>query len=286
MQFDLMQDTITPSAVSANPWAVAGYAGGNWPDYPALVHLFPRAHHFKILIGPWEGFDGDGMDCEKGDATVQQGAIWLPQAKPINVRLPTGYASASNTQELIDLTISQGMKREEFFVWSAHYDYKPHICAPGVCGYPRADFTQFTNHQFFHNLDGSWVPANGIFKDTVKPVLPPDPHHYRWMATADRNAHGLPGGPFHFTIEGKHVAIDERLTAFRYDELRREQTPLLHPHRAEIDQLKVVCELLGSRVANIAHEQERNGIVPWDDFRHFGWRRQQFMDRSNGRRMA
>jgi hypothetical protein len=277
LKTDLMQDTITPGVIKPNPWAVAGYGGGNWPDYPALCHLFPQAHHMLIYIHPSEGVHGDTMDGEKGDATVEEVAAWLPHAQPPNLELPAGYTSASNVEKMVDLTISHGLKREKFFVFSAHYNYIPHICGVTMnCGYPKADFTQFSDHEWGLNIDGSMVPTVGIFRNTVKPPAPLDPHHYLWFASSTKGAHGLPGGPFH--LIGR--TLDERAVVQAYDKLRY---PHPHLHESELGKLRDECHALAMRINTTAHEQSHHGIVPWDDFRRFGWREQQLLHRSEGR---
>lgn len=292
MKYELMEDTVTPSAITPNPWATAGYSGGNWPDYPALERMFPNAYHLLVLIGNWQGFVGDAMDAEPGDDTVDQCAEWLPHAKPINLLLPCGYTSASSVEDLIIKTEKQGLKRREFFVWSAHYTFRPHICGPNAygpgqsCGYPQADFTQFSDRWDGRNLDGSWVPKVGIFKGTKpKVILPPDPHHYRWFA-GEREKIGLPGGPFDMVIEGKHIKVDERDTVMQYDKLRAEQRRHVHPHTAELEELRERCYALSQRIDSIAHEQQKGHLVPWTDFRRFGWRKEQLVDRADGRLVA
>jgi len=41
-------------------------------------------------------------------------------------------------QDLIDVAVGR-----PFIRWSAHYGLGPHVCAPAVCGYPQADWTQW-----------------------------------------------------------------------------------------------------------------------------------------------
>jgi hypothetical protein len=55
--------------------------------------------------------------------------------------LPWGYASASTMQELIDAAGARPFIRA-----SAHVGLGPHVCAPHVCGFPQADFTQWEFH--------------------------------------------------------------------------------------------------------------------------------------------
>lgn len=281
MQTSLMQDTITPSAISGDPWAVAGYKGpgGRWPDYDALVRLFPNAFHLAINIWLGQGFDADAGDGERGDMSLPDLAQFLHQAKPINVLKPIGYSSASNVEELIRLYTALGHHRDEIFIWSAHYTGIPHICGPATCGFPQADLTQFTDREFSRNIDGSMVPTHGIFKEKPPVVLPPDPHHYRWFASSTDKT-GLPGGPF--SLASGEPPIDERATVMRYDHLR--------PHQVvsggELGRLKEDLRLLAVRVMNIAYEQERGGVVPWSDFRRFGWRRDQLMLRADGHRLV
>lgn len=279
MQTSLLQDTTTPSAISGNPWGVAGYNGGNFPDGPILARLFPHAFHMLIDVFFGQTENADACDAEQGDFTLPQAAIWLPKAKPLNVIKPVGYTSASNIDELVHLCAAQGLQRHEFFVWSAHYTGHPHICGPHTCGFPEADLTQFWNHQFNRNIDGSMCPTHGIFKEKAKVVLPPDPHHYRWFASSI-DKHGLPGGPFNL-LPGK-PAIDERATVVKYDQLRKHELRNSH----EIGVLKEDMLLLATRVMNIAYEQEHNAVVPWADFRRFGWRRDQLMLRADGHQLV
>lgn len=286
MQYRLMQDTTTPNAIGADPWAVAGYNGGLFPDYPQLVRLFPHAYHALIDVFFGQSENADVADAEKGDFTLPQAAAWLPKARPVNLLKPCDYTSASNIEELVFLIEKQGMARGEFFIWSAHYTGIPHICGPHTCGYPQADFTQFTDHQFSRNIDGSMVPETGIFKPTAKVPLPADPHHYRWFASSDEGD-GLPGGPFVLEMGHGTITVDERATVRRYDALRKQANPAhLGVHKHELDELMIKLTLLAGRVMNIAYEQAHLDVVPWNDFRRFGWRRDQLELRSRGIRLV
>jgi peptidoglycan hydrolase-like protein with peptidoglycan-binding domain len=118
--------------------AVAGYVGGNWPTFPALVKRFPHLPALSIAVNASQ--DAQCLDVEKGDATPADVPFWLDkQARLHPDRTPIIYTSAS---QIAAVRAAAGRRR--YLLWSAHYGSGQHIC--GSCGYPGADATQFDDH--------------------------------------------------------------------------------------------------------------------------------------------
>ncbi|MGZ4533737.1 MAG: hypothetical protein ACXVXP_15505, partial [Mycobacteriaceae bacterium] len=119
--------------------AVAGYVGGNWPTYAALVKRFPHLPALSIAVTSQQ--DGQCLDVETGDATPALVPGWLDRQATLHPgRTPIIYCSASWVPAV--RTNAGGRK---YLLWSAHYGKGPHICSPTVCGYQQADATQWTD---------------------------------------------------------------------------------------------------------------------------------------------
>lgn len=77
-------------------------------------------------------------DFEPGAMATAGFAHWYDnEAIHDDLSVPWGYTSASNMQALIDAAAGR-----KFIRFSAHYGFGYHICGPGTCGYPQADWTQ------------------------------------------------------------------------------------------------------------------------------------------------
>lgn len=270
-----MFDTTTPDEVPANPEAVAGYVTG-FVDYAELVARFPHAHHLSITIDA--SADADVLDVEPGAASPSDVAGWVDRQRARGHLKPYIYGSISNLP-----TVLAGIHRSQVFVWSAHYTFHPHICAPNTCGADgtgiTADATQYTNAYDGLNVDASLCHTTFFVKPKpVPPPLPPDPHHYRWFPSSAKGAHGLKGGPWH--LGGKE--LDERAVVEAYDHQRILFVPA--PHK--LKGLEEDLGLLATRVWTVAHEQAHNGHIPWNDDRRLGWRYQELKRRSEGHRVA
>lgn len=161
-----MWDTISvkeiPSAASSSSEAVAGYVDGSWPDYASMVAAFPWAHHLSIAAHA--GDDADCLDVESGDATPSQAPAWVRRQLARGLALPVLYCSIAAAPNLIAALVTQGLRRNQIRLWSAHYGLGQHICSPHTCGYNNvtADATQWTDHALGRNLDESLCSA-GFF---------------------------------------------------------------------------------------------------------------------------
>jgi len=157
-----MFDSVTITEIPANPAAVAGYVGGNWPTYGELVNRFPHAHHLSIAVNAGER--ARCLDIESGDATIDQAAHWLDTMADRSQGKPVLYTSAGNIS-----TLRAAVGNREYLLWSAHYTYQPHVC--GQCGYPPADLTQFSDKALGRNLDESLV-GDQVFGPATPPEVP------------------------------------------------------------------------------------------------------------------
>lgn len=158
-----MFDTIEVGTVPTNPDAVAGYVGGHWPDYGQLVRRFPHAHHLSIAVDATE--NAHCLDIERGDATPEEAPAWTRRQHARGLHRPVLYTSVSDAEHLTSVMQSHGIPRDQYKLWTAHYDYHPHLCGPH-CGYGftgRADATQYTDRALGRNLDES-LCATGFFE--------------------------------------------------------------------------------------------------------------------------
>lgn len=149
-----MYDSVDVKQIPANAAAVAGYVGGRWPTYAALVKDFPRAHKLSIAVSASE--DADCLDIEKGDATIPQAPAWVRRQHKRGIKRPVVYTSVSQAPPLLAALTTHGIKRDEVRLWTAHYTLKPHRCS-SACGYGtlQADATQYANRALDKNLDAS-----------------------------------------------------------------------------------------------------------------------------------
>jgi hypothetical protein len=153
-----MYDSIDLSQFPADPEAVAGYVGGNWPTYNAVCAKFPHAHHLSIAVNKSQR--ARCFDIEPGNAVPSDGPAWFHNYGDDSEGPIVIYCGASAAQQVINAMSSGGIDRGRYLLWSAHYTYKEHICGP-PCGYPQADGTQWTDKAMGRNLDQSLV--NDVF---------------------------------------------------------------------------------------------------------------------------
>jgi hypothetical protein len=126
-----MYDAIDVDAIPAGAAAVAGYVGGQWPTYEALLKRFPKAHHVSIAINPLE--DAHVLDIERGDANPADAPPWVHRQHVRGLKRPGLYCSLSGMQGVVDMLEEHGVKRENVLLWCAHYTGHAHICGP-ACG--------------------------------------------------------------------------------------------------------------------------------------------------------
>lgn len=195
----VMYDSIDLSQFPDNPEAVAGYVGGHWPTYDALVAKFPSAHHLSIAVTAAQY--ARCLDVEPGDASPAQALGWFQQHADRTQGRPVLYASASTVQAVINTMAAGGVGRDEYLIWSAHYTFAEHICSPARCGYPQADATQWTDKALGRNLDQS--QCQDYFFGVAPPApTPPTEEQIVAIATGTNKA-----GALHVFVEDDKGAI-------------------------------------------------------------------------------
>jgi peptidoglycan hydrolase-like protein with peptidoglycan-binding domain len=170
-----MFDDITVSALpSGQDYAYGGYTGGHWPTFRQLQHAFPGHRLFSIAVS--SGDDGDGLDIEKGDASIADAPGWYERQVARGVWRPGLYTSASNMAALERTMAAHHVERRAYRLWSAHYTHKAHLCSPRSCGYglSEADGTQWTDRALGLPLDRS-ILLPDFFDGRPSPVPAPVP---------------------------------------------------------------------------------------------------------------
>jgi hypothetical protein len=173
-----MYDSITPANLPPGADAYAGYTSGLWPDFPDIQRLFPHVRLLSIAVNA--AHDADCLDVENGDATIAEVYPWFNRQVKRGVWRPVIYTSASNAQALNATMHANGFPRASYRLWLAHWGDGKHICGPGlVCGYPRADGTQWTaaaagTHGT--HVDESLLAAD-FFPTPPTPAVGPFEHH-------------------------------------------------------------------------------------------------------------
>lgn len=154
----VMYDDVNVSLLPGGMTTAGGYIGGMWPNAAEIRRKFPKAKVINIAVAASEA--GDCLDVENGDATNAQAAAWFKRrAGHTLTPKPWLYTSASNIEALVAAMTRAGVARNRYFIWSAHYTYKAHICSLAACGYPKADGTQWTDKALGRSLDESLINA-------------------------------------------------------------------------------------------------------------------------------
>lgn len=192
-----MFDSIDLSQFPPNPEAVAGYTGGHWPTYSELVKRYPRAHHLSIAVQANQ--HGRCLDVEPGDASNSQAGGWLDHYADKSQGPPVLYTSASNVNAMKQTV---GGSHGHYLIWSAHYTFREHICAPDGCGYPTADATQWTDKALGHNLDQS-LCRDYFFPGASPAPTPTPPQGDEIVSVAVAELQGVP----HVFVEDSKGAI-------------------------------------------------------------------------------
>ncbi len=156
----VMYDSVTVTAIPTDAAIVAAYIQGD--PYPNLAAVKARCPKAKIVtVALHSTLDADCLDIELGGALNSQAADWYHRTKK-RIERPIFYTSLSNAQALVDLLDHEGIKRDTYKLWSAHYNYQQHRCGPS-CGFglkTHANATQWTNRAHGLNLDESLVGAS------------------------------------------------------------------------------------------------------------------------------
>lgn len=157
VMFDDTSVELIPRAAKA----VAGYVNGIYTTWPAILRLFPHAHHVSIAVN--SSAIADCLDVEPGDATNADAPGWYHRFKEHAKknhqlhRKPIFYTSASNADALVAALAEHRIKRGHYKLWTAHYGDGKHVCGPHTCGLTRheADATQWTSSSHSRSLDES-----------------------------------------------------------------------------------------------------------------------------------
>jgi hypothetical protein len=172
-----MYDSAFPGTLP--PWdgefAVAGYVDG-FADFPAVRAMYPRA---RVLSITGHGGIAECADIEDYLMSDTEAPGWFHRARARGVAVPKLYRQASSAAGLVQVMSRAGIGRGEYRLWSAHYEWAPHLCGPSTCRYPQADATQWTSNALGRSLDQSLLTAD--FFGT--PAPPPA----NWTFGAPRN---------------------------------------------------------------------------------------------------
>lgn len=171
----VMYDSIDPSQFEGLSMdAAAGYVDGAWPTYSVLARYVPAGTTLMSITV--FGNAADCVDQESGNIAVGPAANWVRKRLAQGHWRPVVYTSASNMQTMINALAGVGVAVKDVRLWSAHYTYTPHICAPSVCGYPKVDGTQWTHKAHGRNLDQSQLKQDffGTAPATPTPVVMED----------------------------------------------------------------------------------------------------------------
>lgn len=222
----VMYDNVTVSLLPPGGDAYACYTDGRYANCPAVRAKFPGA---KILtIAVFASDDADCLDVEPGDATVAQVPGWAARQYKRGVTRPCIYTSASTVTAVIAAMNAAGHARPTYRIWSAHYNGSEHICAPGGCGYPQADATQWTSRARGISLDQSLCKPDFFGAPAAPPPAVPElteddmPYVSLPQATGQSVVLQWPAG----TMKGVALCTDEQgAVTFSYAELHTDSTP-------------------------------------------------------------
>lgn len=140
----VMYDSIDVNQIPAGAQAVAGYVGGHWPTFSSLERKFPNAKRLSIAVTAEE--NAECLDVENGDAGPTQAPGWVRRQHARGIVRPVVYANLSTMPQVIAALARNGITRDQYRVWTAHYTNAAHI-------EPGSDATQWTEHGFGRNLD-------------------------------------------------------------------------------------------------------------------------------------
>ena len=164
--------TPIPQAILTAQAVAAYIAGNSWPTYGPYAAARPDLVKAGRLVSITLTASARArcLDIESGGATAGQAPGWFKFRADTTEGLPILYTFASNVSTVVNTMASAGISRDRYLIWSAHYTFTPHICAPGVCGFPQADGTQYTD-RVAGNCDGSLMGPQ-CFRSTPTPTPP------------------------------------------------------------------------------------------------------------------
>lgn len=153
----VMFDDVTVSLIPPSPQAVAGYVGGRFANFDAMVKAFPHAFHLSIAVNAGE--DADCLDCEPGDATPEQVVGWIKRQLARGVWRPCVYAGEADMAVIIPALKAAGIARGLVRLWLAKWTGVL-VLTPGY------DAQQITDHADNRSLDES-ICLGSFFKETT-----------------------------------------------------------------------------------------------------------------------
>lgn len=249
-----MLDSTNAGALLEGFPAYAGYVDG-YADWANIVGRFNgKAHLLPITVFP--GVVTMTLDIENGAATIGDARPWLDMVLKAGVVRPVIYAAADSFyhQGLLSDIAPYGDKIRRWIAWWTDTRDIP---------------AGFDAKQYASNMSFDTSVFTDSFFPSSKPPPPPPDYHYDWFALET------------YKVEGKELS--ERHVVERYDAARN------HPikYRSLLKEEQQNCKLLAGRVYEVAVHlnPEKDGKPSWDTY-HRGWRFQQLIKRSQGKKFT
>lgn len=137
---------------------VAYYIDGPYAWTPEEIALFPTSVHIRIATR-WTTRDGHVIDCETGDATPAEAALWVSQRRADGYPYPMVYVSVSNQQAVISTFIAAHQALPGW--WLAHWDDLDQIPA-GAWGKQYESTPRFDKSIWLDTIPGVDTGANPL----------------------------------------------------------------------------------------------------------------------------
>lgn len=169
-----MYDTTEPASIPASakaPDYTAGYVDGKWPTFAAMMFKYPNAVPVSItaIRNSPTSFNADVCDCETGDYTPAQAAVWAT-ARIARGFVPTIYCSLAAWPSVV-LACRAAAILAAVDWWIAAYPG----CGPEL--YDGSVAHQWIDHGTYDEsvvADG-WQPGRSITPVPPAPPVPPTP---------------------------------------------------------------------------------------------------------------
>lgn len=173
-----MYDSTTPEhSIPASAAMVAGYVGGEWPNYSDICARWPDAVHVSIAVNAGE--DAQVLDVETGDATPADAPAWAARQRARG-QDPSVYCNTSTWP-----AVEQAFNSAEAALphwWRADYNGQPALEMGEVAHQYRSDTAQ--------NLDYSVVADYwpGVDPPPTAPTTDPLMEVVMTIAKSDQDA--------------------------------------------------------------------------------------------------
>jgi hypothetical protein len=115
-------DSVTIGNDPSNVAVYAGYVAGDFINYDALVAAHPGKKFIAITPFALSGPKADCLDIEPGDSVPANAPTFFHEWAPLNTNKPIFYASIDNMSDVINALTAAGIKRDQYYLWEAHYD--------------------------------------------------------------------------------------------------------------------------------------------------------------------